>query len=124
MYSAAWLVKGRSPEDDSFFKRQKELVASLCSESVSVWFRSKERGRRVKDRAKNRASNCFETTQTETLATHWLVTERRLLRQYRNQPFLGTWFRFWLQFLAAVIKIILKTFGKLCWLCRLHKLDM
>ena len=98
MYSAVWLVKGRSPE--SFFERQKELVASLRSESVSVWFRSKERGTRVKDRAKNRASNCFETTQ-KRLLRRLLVAERTLFRQYKNHPFLGTWFRFWLQFFRS-----------------------
>ena len=62
-----------------------------------VWFRSKERGGRVKDRAKNRASNCFETTQ-KRLLRRLLVAERRLLRQYQNHLFLGTWFRLWLQF--------------------------
>ena len=36
------------------------------------------------------------------------------------EPGLG--FRY--NFFAAVIKIILKTFGKLCCLCRLYKLDM
>ena len=65
-----------------------------------VWFRSKERGRRVKDRAKNRASNCFETTQ-KRLLRRLLVAERRLFREYQNHPFLGTWFRFWLQFFRS-----------------------
>ena len=88
-----------------------------------VWFRSKERGTRVKDREKNRASNCFETTQ-KRLLRRLLVAARRIYRQYQNQSFVGTWFRFWLQFFRS-IKIILKTFGKLCCLSsRLHKLDM
>ena len=39
---------------------------------------------------------------------------------YFQEPGLG----FGYNFLAAVIQIILKTFGKLCCLCRLHKLDM
>jgi len=65
-----------------------------------VWFWNKERGTRVKDRAKNRASNCFETTQ-KRLLRRLLVAERRLFRQYKNHLFLGTWFRFWLQFFRS-----------------------
>ena len=46
---------------------------------------------------KNRASNCFETTQ-KRLLRRLLVAERRLFREYQNHLFLGTWFRLWLQF--------------------------
>ena len=62
-----------------------------------VQFRSKELGMRGKDRAKNRASNCFGTIQ-KRLPSRVLVTERKLFREYQNHPFLGTWFRLWLQF--------------------------
>lgn len=55
---------------------------------------------RVKDRAKTRASNCFETTQ-KRLLRRLLMTERRLFREYQNHPFIGTWFRFWLQFFRS-----------------------
>ena len=78
---------------------------------------------RVKDRAKNRASNCFETTQ-KRLLRRLLVTERRLFREYQNHPFLGTWLRFWLQFARNCHQDNFENFGKLCCLCRLYKLDM
>ena len=51
------------------------IICLACVASVSVRFRSKERGARVKDRAKN--VSFLLRTRTETLATHAIIYSLR-----------------------------------------------
>ena len=104
----------------AFFRDRRSSWPACVVKAFPCGFGAKNEERESKTAPKNRASNCFEATQ-KGLLRRLLVTERRLFREYQNHPILGTWFRFGYNFFAAVIKIILKTFGKLCCLSRLYK---